>query len=82
MGRIGYIDTTLGSFFGTTGATAELFGTVSTPITITHQTDDTIIWTVPTKNKGTFYWIFTNQGGLKDTTFFRVLIPGKGTTNP
>lgn len=78
MGRIGYADTIIGSGFYTTGGTATVGGT---SVTITRQVADSLIWTVPTKARGTYDWIFTNKYGLKDTVSFRVLVPG-GMVSP
>jgi len=78
-GWIGYVDTIIGSGFYAPGFTATLGGTA---VTINRQTADTIIWTVPTKARGTYDFIGTNIYALCDTVAFRVLVPGIGTTVP
>ena len=78
-GWIGYADTIVGARFGASGFTASLSGTA---VVITKNTDDSLIWTVPTKARGTYRFIGTNLDGLKDTVNFRVLVPGIGSTYP
>jgi hypothetical protein len=78
-GWIGYAETIVGTRFGASGFTASLSGTA---VTISHQTDDSLFWTVPTKARGTYNFIGLNSDGLADTVSFRVLVPAAGTTVP
>ena len=80
MGRVAYVNTCLGSGFGASGGTATLNGSA---VTLTKQTDDTLIWPVPSIARGSnLPFIFCNSGGLCDTILFRVLVPSFTIINP
>ena len=80
MGRVAYVDTCLGTGFGASGGTATLGGTA---VTISKQTDDTLIWVVPTHARGTgLLWIYSNAYSLSDTVAFIVLVPTLTVINP
>jgi len=80
MGRVAYVDTIIGSYFGASGGAATLGGTA---VTISRQTNDTLIWSVPSKARGTYDFIYTNSpSALTDTVSFRVLVPSITVTNP
>jgi hypothetical protein len=78
MGRVAYADTCIGSGFGTSGGTATLGGTA---VTISKQTDDSLIWVVPNRAKGTVWWKYC-VGGLCDSVLFRLLVPSITIINP
>lgn len=79
MGRVGYVDTIVGSKFGASGGSATFIGGA---VTISHQTDDTLIWPVPTGDRGTGNWIYTRSDGGSDTVTFRRLVPSITIINP
>lgn len=76
-GRIGYVDTLTGRSLSS--STVDLWGTVSTPVTVTRNTMDTIIWIVPTSARGTF-WLRVQTDFGRDSVPFRVLVPGGSVT--
>lgn len=71
-GRVGYSDTIIGSSFKTSGGSATLGGA---SVVLSKQVADSLIFTVPTKTKGTYNLIYDNGGYMYDTVSFRVLVP-------
>lgn len=79
MGRVGYIDTIVGSNFYYEDFSATL-DTAS--IIINRQTNDSLIWSVPNMTRGTYNLIVRNRYGLKDSIQYRVLVPTITPINP
>jgi hypothetical protein len=86
MGRVGYVDTCIGNNFDAFSGADTLWGATGTPVTVTHRsvTGDTTIWVAPTKARGTYQLVHTNNasGGLKDSVSFRLLVPSITIINP